>query len=309
MANIGVYIERYTLSRSEEMGALMKLGQVAHMQGHRLDFLFRADMYKIPHYDAIFIRALTDPLNSSYIASCLAELNGLRVIDDTNSIIICCDKVNMYRHLKKAGVPIPETVFLTEADLNIKRGIELIDSLGAPLVLKAPNSSFSLYVERAYTAEEFVRIGKKYLRRADLIVAQRFVRSEFDWRVGVLAGEPLYVCQYLFPKKRWKIHNYVEDGKEIYGNVKGFELSKVSSKLLDTAVQAANAIGKGLYGVDLKQVGDQYVVIEVNDNPTIAEDEEDQKAPHIYDRLIHYLVGDKSRDDIPLKEVILHSIK
>ncbi len=287
----------------------MKLGQVAHMQGHRLDFLFRADMYKIPHYDAIFIRALTDPLNSSYIASCLAELNGLRVVDDSNSIIICCDKVNMYRHLQRAGVPIPETIFLTETDLNIRRGGELLDALGSPLVLKAPNSSFSLYVERAYTSEEFVRIGKRYLRRADLIVAQKFVQSEFDWRVGVLAGEPLYVCQYLFPKKRWKIHSYMADGKEIYGNVKGFELSKVPSKLLDTAVQAANAIGKGLYGIDLKQVGDDFIVIEVNDNPTIAEDEEDQKAPQIYDRLIRYLVGDKAREDSPQKEPNTPSVK
>jgi len=273
------------------MGALMKLGQVAHMQGHRLDFLFRADMYKIPQYDAIFIRALTDPLNSSYIASCLAEMNGLRVIDDSKSIIVCCDKVNMYRHLKLAGVPIPETIFLTEDDLNLNRAFELLENLGSPLVLKAPNSSFSLYVERAYTAEEVVRIGKKYLRRADLIVAQKFVQSEFDWRVGVLAGEPLYVCQYLFPKKRWKIHNYAADGKEICGNVKAFELNKVPANLLDTAVAAGNAIGKGLYGVDLKQIGDEFVVIEVNDNPTIAEDEEDQKAPHIYERLIHYLVG------------------
>jgi glutathione synthase/RimK-type ligase-like ATP-grasp enzyme len=292
MASIGVFIERYTLTRSEEVGSLMKLGQVAHMQGHRLDFLFRPDMYKIPQYDAVFIRALTDPLNTSYVASRLAQLHGLRVIDDPDSIIICCDKVNMYRHLQKAGVPMPETRYLKEDDLTIEFGAELLAEMGSPLVLKAPNSSFSLYVERVNSPEEYVKVGKRFLRRADRVVAQRFVQSEFDWRVGVLGGEPLYACQYAIPKKRWKIMTYTADGREIYGNVKGFELGKVNPRLIETAIKAAAAIGNGLYGVDLKQVGDEFTVIEVNDNPTIAEDEEDQRAPHIYERLIRYLVGE-----------------
>ena len=32
---------------------------------------------------------------------------------------------------------------------------------------------------------------------------------------------------------------------------------------------ATSQIGDGLYGVDLKQVGDRVVIIEVNDNPNI----------------------------------------
>jgi glutathione synthase/RimK-type ligase-like ATP-grasp enzyme len=124
------------------------------------------------------------------------------------------------------------------------------------------------------------------------VVVQEFVRSEFDWRVGVLAGEVLYVCQYGIPKKRWKILTYTEAGLVISGRVRGYDMLKVDPKLLQTAIQAASAIGNGLYGVDLKQVGGDFVVIEVNDNPTIAEGEEDQKAPRMYERLIRYLVGE-----------------
>jgi glutathione synthase/RimK-type ligase-like ATP-grasp enzyme len=130
------------------------------------------------------------------------------------------------------------------------------------------------------------------LRRADRLVVQQFVTSEFDWRVGVLAGEVLYVCQYLIPKRRWKILTYTEAGRLITGRVRGFASATVAPKLLHTAVQAASAIGNGLYGIDLKQVGDDFVVIEVNDNPTIAEGEEDQRAPRLYERLIRYLVGE-----------------
>ena len=35
------------------------------------------------------------------------------------------------------------------------------------------------------------------------------------------------------------------------------------------ALKAARLMGNGLYGVDLKQSGDQVVVIEVNDNPNV----------------------------------------
>ena len=289
MANIGVFLERYTLTRSEEMGAVLRLGQVAQKLGHRLDVLFRADMYKIPTYDALFIRALTDPLNSSYVAARLAEVQGLRVVDDPNSILVCCDKINMYRHLQAANVPMPETLFLAESDITAEMGERLLDTIGKPVVLKAPNSSFSMYVDRVNTPEDFVRVGKRFLRRADRIVAQRFVASEFDWRVAVLGGEVLFVCQYLIPKRRWKVLTYTEGGRVIWGRVRNFDLAKVPPRLVEVAVQAAAAIGNGLYGVDLKQLGDDYVVIEVNDNPTICAGEEDLGHPEVYERLVRYL--------------------
>jgi broad-specificity NMP kinase len=39
--------------------------------------------------------------------------------------------------------------------------------------------------------------------------------------------------------------------------------------------RAAGLIGNGLYGVDLKQIGNRVVVIEVNDNPSIESGVED----------------------------------
>ncbi|MBI4539684.1 MAG: RimK family alpha-L-glutamate ligase [Gemmatimonadetes bacterium] len=292
MADIAVFIERYTVTRSEEMGALMRLGQVAQRLGHRLDVLFRPDMYKIPDYDALFIRALTDPLNSAYVAARMAELHGLRVIDDPDSIVTCCDKVNMYSHLRRAGVPIPETAFLRPSELTPERGRELLRDMGSPLVLKAPYSSFSMYVDRVSEPLDFVSLSRRYLRRADLVVAQRFVPSEFDWRVCVLAGEPLFVCRYMIPKKRWKVLSYMANGRVVYGDVQSVPVARVNPRVLEVATCAAAAIGRGLYGVDLKQVGDEYVVIEVNDNPTINAAEEDVSAPHVYERVIRYLVGE-----------------
>lgn len=290
MARLGIFVERYTISSSDEMNSLMRLIQVARKLGHRADFLFRPDMYKIPEYDAIYIRALTDPLNSAYVASRTAELNGIRVIDDPTSIRICCDKVNMYRHLMNRNIAIPETFVIDENDVNVRLATEVIGKLGSPVVIKAPNSSFSMYVEKAARPEEFVTVAKRFLRRADRVIAQRFIQSSFDWRVGVMGGEPLYVCQYVIPKKRWKILTYTPDGKTVYGAVKGVPLEEAPQPLLELAVKAANAVGKGLYGVDLKQTKDDYVVIEVNDNPTINAGDEDQVNGELYERLIRFLL-------------------
>lgn len=290
MGRIGIYVERYTISNSDEMNALMRFAHEARRLGHRADFLFRPDMFKIPECDAIFIRAMTDPLNSSYVAARTAEMHGIPVLDQPESIMVCCDKVNMYRHLVKAGVPMPETVFLTEDDVTAKGAEELFETLGRPLVLKAPHSSFSMYVDRASDSNEFLTIGKRYFRRSDLIVAQRFTSSEFDWRVGVLDGEPLYVCRYLIPKRRWKILTYTAEGRAVYGPIKALALQEADQALIDCALAAADSVGKGLYGVDLKQVDDRYLVIEVNDNPTIIVGDEDQKAGDLYGRIIRYLL-------------------
>ena len=46
--------------------------------------------------------------------------------------------------------------------------------------------------------------------------------------------------------------------------------------VVNTAVRAANLIGSGLYGVDVKQVGNRCYVMEVNDNPNIDAGNEDQ---------------------------------
>ncbi len=290
MGKLGIYVERYTISNSREMNALLRISQEAHKLGHRTDFLFRPDMYKIPEYDAIFIRALTDPLNSAYAVARMAEMYNVRVLDDPDSIRICCDKVNMYHHLIKAGVPIPETRIVDRDAINDTLLEQIINELGRPIVLKAPNSSFSKYVEKAESVEDALAIAHRFHRRADRIVIQRFIKSAFDWRVGVLGGEPIYVCQYVIPKKYWKIVTYMSDGKVVEFSVKGVPIDKAPPKLIECALGAAKAIGNGLYGVDLKQIGDEYVVIEVNDNPTINAGDEDQASSNLYEKLINFLL-------------------
>jgi glutathione synthase/RimK-type ligase-like ATP-grasp enzyme len=56
------------------------------------------------------------------------------------------------------------------------------------------NGSFSRGVHLVNTVEEFRRIADELFEETDLLLAQKFLPTQFDWRVGVLAGETLFVC-------------------------------------------------------------------------------------------------------------------
>ena len=151
-----------------------------------------------------------------------------------------------------------------------------MDELGFPLVLKIPDGSFSRGVNKVGTAEEFRRIADELFEDTDLLLAQKFMPTEFDWRVGVLAGEPLFVCQYLMARSHWQIVKHRPDGSLREGGSKTFDLDQAPPEVVDIAVRAAQLIGDGLYGVDIKETDSGFFVIEVNDNPNLEHGIEDQ---------------------------------
>jgi glutathione synthase/RimK-type ligase-like ATP-grasp enzyme len=64
-------------------------------------------------------------------------------------------------------------------------------------------------------------------------------------------------------------------------------VEQVPTEGLDLAVRAANLIGDGFYGVDLKQVNGGWRVIEVNDNPNVEHTVEDMVLKdELYDRIM-----------------------
>lgn len=288
MANLGVFVDRQTLGNADQLNSLVKLRDAAEGLGHLVYFLFPVDIKKIPAMDALFIRSRTDPMNVSFVASRMAEIHGIPVIDDPDSIQICSDKVNMYLHLMKRNVRIPATTFVRKHEVNGRKTQELFDSLGSPLVLKEPSTSFSARVEKVCSEQEFIRIAKRFMKLSDWIVVQQYIPSEFDWRIGVLDGDVLYACKYIIPSETFKIQATV-NGQTVYCAVKSIPLNQVPSMVIDCALAAGRAIGNGLYGVDLKEFNHSAYVIEVNDNPSL-EGGEDECYPDIYARIISRLI-------------------
>src|SRR4029077_8849616 len=96
-------------------------------------------------------------------------------------------------------------------------------------------------------------------------LAQNLMPSKLYWRVGVLEGEPLFVCQYQMARGHWQIIKHGPAGAR-EGGFRTIAIADAPSKVIDVALRAARAIGNGFYGVDVKEAGDAIAVIEVNDN-------------------------------------------
>jgi glutathione synthase/RimK-type ligase-like ATP-grasp enzyme len=207
------------------------------------------------------------------------------VIDDPISMIRCTNKVYLWERLTHAGLPVPETVLIQEP-ADVERAADI---LGFPVVVKIPDGSFSRGVRKADDMEALKATVSEFFKETDLLLAQCFVPTKFDWRVGVLAGQPLFVCQYAMAKKHWQIVNHHDDGTAEEGNFRTFPIDKVPPEVLDAGVRSASLIGDGLYGVDLKETSNGVYIIEINDNPNLEHGVEDQAGKaDIWNRLTRW---------------------
>jgi glutathione synthase/RimK-type ligase-like ATP-grasp enzyme len=292
VAKIACFVEKYNFSDSYEESALKNFKHAAENASHEFQFLFREDISEISKFDAVFIRATTDPLFTSYIVSKTAWELGLKVVDDPESIKICANKIHQYALFEKHSVPHIPTVFLSKDEFNHKKLIEIFDVLGKPVVIKAPYTSFSRFVEKAACETNFRNVAKRFFKKSDVLAVQKFVPTTFDWRIGVLNDEVLYVCKYMIPKGKWK-HGAKLRGKEkiIWGRTVTLKKQNAPWKVRETALNACRVVGKGLYGVDIKEVDGEYVVVEVNDNPSIYAGYEDLWDKDMYAKIIAYLAS------------------
>jgi glutathione synthase/RimK-type ligase-like ATP-grasp enzyme len=267
---------------------VVKCRDVAESMGHTAEFIFPVDMKKIPRLDALFIRANTDPMNSTYVAARMAQMYGIPVIDDPRSIQICADKINMYMHLMKKNVSMPRTKFLKKKELDEVLAAQLFEELGMSLVLKEPSTSFSVRVEKVSSVSELLKVARRFFKLSDWIVVQEYIESRFDWRVGVINGQLLYACRYIIPSETFKIQASV-NGHIVYCDVESVPADQVPPEVIELGCEAGNAIGKGMYGVDIKESNGKLYVIEVNDNPSL-DGGEDAHYPDMFQKIISYLM-------------------
>ena len=253
------------------ISSLRHWARIAEKMGVEVEPISRKDLARLANYDALFIRETTSISNHTYRFARRAQQEGMPVIDDPLSMIRCTNKVYLAELMAHNKVPVPPTVMIASAaDFELAE-----ETLGFPLVLKIPDSAFSRGVKKASSFAELKALATLWLEDSDLLIAQKFVPTDYDWRVGVLGGQPLFAVHYLMAKKHWQIVNHDRAGKPDEGGIKTFTLKDAPAHVVETAVRAARCIGDGLYGVDLKETKDGVVVIEVNDNPNLDHGWED----------------------------------
>ena len=253
--------------------------------GHDVDFIFPVDINKIPKMDALFIRARTDPMNVTYVAARMAAVPrdpgdrrpGLDpdLLGQDQHVFPPDEKE---RRDPEDGLPLKERSHRSNGSTR------LFDELGTPLIVKEPSTSFSLRVEKVNDIAGFFQVARRFIHLSDWIVVQQYIESKYDWRVGVLDGELLYACKYTIPSVTFKIQASV-NGHIVYCGVESVPENAIPPHVVRLGIDAGNAVGNGLYGVDIKNNNGDAYVIEVNDNPSL-ESGEDGNYPDVYEKIV-----------------------
>lgn len=247
-----------------------KFIKAAEKTGISAEVITKDDYARLAEYDALFIRETTAVNHHTFRFAQRAKAEGLVVIDDPESIIRCTNKVYLAELLSTHEILAPRTVIIHKDNREKAK-----EELGFPMVLKQPDSSFSQGVVKVKDESEYKEKLDLLFEKSDLLIAQEFLPTEFDWRVGIFDNEPLYVCKYYMANKHWQIMNWSSNNHQRFGKAETLPVELAPPALIKTALQISNLIGNGLYGVDLKQIGNKYYVIEVNDNPSIDTGVED----------------------------------
>lgn len=234
------------------------------------ELITKDDYGQIAEFDALFIRETTNVNHHTYRFARRAAAEGLVVVDDPESILKCTNKVYLAELMDRHSIATPKTLIVHRDNVEA-----ILRELGLPCILKQPDSYFSQGVVKVENEASLMAAVEKLLDKSDLVIAQEFLPTTFDWRIGIFDRQPLYVCKYFMAEKHWQIIKHDDAGEKTYGDFETLPVEFAPRQVVQTALRAANLIGDGLYGVDMKQSGRKCYVIEVNDNPNLDAGVED----------------------------------
>lgn len=254
-------------------GALKKFIKIGRELGIEIELITQQHYIRLPEFDGLFIRETTNIDHHTYRFAKKAEAEGLVVIDDPTSMLRCTNKVYLADLFRTHKVPTPKTWLLHKGNAAHLDRVEA--EAGFPVVIKIPDGSFSRGIVKVNDRKELELKVEELFQKSALLLAQEFLYTDFDWRIGIFNNKALYACRYYMVKNHWQIYRHgssrIDTGS--FATLPTFEVPKA---VLDAALKATQPIGNGLYGVDVKEKDGKGYVIEVNDNPNIDSGVEDK---------------------------------
>ena len=123
------------------------------------------------------------------------------VIDDPESIIRCTNKVYLAELVRAARSRDPRTLVVARATTS---GASARSS-GCRACSSSPTARSRSGVVKAPRASALAERSQSCFAHSELAVAQEFMPTEFDWRIGVLDRKPLYACRYYMAPGHWQV--------------------------------------------------------------------------------------------------------
>lgn len=278
--NLAIYVDPTKSNAPSNKEAINRFIKAGNKYGFNVDIITKHDANIITDYDALFIRAGTSVNHHTYRMSRKAEQEGLIVIDDSESIVKCANKVYLAELFANNNIRCPKTSIISCS----YAGNELPKDY--PCIVKLPDSSFSKGVKKANDVEELEVILREFFLTSELVIIQEFMPTTYDYRIGIIDNKVIYACKYHMAAGHWQIFNWTETSQnKREGNNEIIPIDDVPIDVIDLAFNATKLIGSGLYGVDVKYINGKAYIIEINDNPSIDHGIED-KYYNVYDEIM-----------------------
>ncbi|MDL0124717.1 ATP-grasp domain-containing protein [Halobacterium sp. MBLA0001] len=199
-------------------------------------------------------------------------------VNGREAVLRSRNKAGALALLSDAGVPVPETVYVSNpADEDAVRGV--FEALEPPVVVKPNSATRGVGVTKVSDPDsldgvtDYLELVHDYRATGDKsYLIQAFVPDATDYRVMVLDGQVVGAVRR--DSAGWK-HN-VHQGATAAG-------VSLPDRLRALAVDAAAALDVSLLGVDVLATDERAVVVETNARPTI--DDTAKYEAEFYDRL------------------------
>jgi len=178
---------------------------------------------------------------------------GLLIINSPSSIEKAVDKYRALSIFKEKDIPVPKTI-VTE---DPKNAIDAFHELGKDVIIKPIFGSRGVGITRVSDPEIAKRIFSSLAFNHNVIYIQEFVPHENRDIRAFIIGEKVVACMYRIADG-WKTN--VSQGARMIS-------LKPNEKIVDLAINASQAIGCEVAGVDIMESPEGYKVNEINSQP------------------------------------------
>jgi ribosomal protein S6--L-glutamate ligase len=223
--------------------------------GHHVDVLrpngMVADLWDLlptdsAKYDAFVLKTVSDGPGQTLLDA--AGAAGMTTVNDYRAIRLARDKAVAAVRARAAGIPFPKTYFASKSALLDQIPVDMY-----PLVIKPNNGSSCEQVIRVDSPAELAELDID--DSGNLLVQPYLPNAGYDLKL-YNTGDEVFAAV-----KRSPLH----PGAEVVE-----EQIPVTPELRELALAVGRAFGLDIYGIDVVETPDGYVVLDVNDFPSFG---------------------------------------
>ncbi|MNH58538.1 Alpha-aminoadipate--LysW ligase LysX [compost metagenome] len=254
--------DTYVLRRYADIAVIIKDGNVR--------CVYMDDQTDVASADLVYLRGITyEPLRHALAA--YLDAKGVKLVNSESLRYQTMSKLEQYVTLALAGVPVPDSVFVSRPDYYSK----VSDLLGNefPIVAKSITGSNGRDNELLTSQSELDQLDMEQP------IFQAFIPNQFDYRVIVADDHVSLAYKRIRNASGENYKNNIAQGGRR-------EMVELPAELQDIAIRAAHAVGREFCGLDILTSSETgcSIVLEVNFNfGTPVFDSEDAEASYYGD--------------------------